>query len=266
MEKRLSSGLAFNANYTWSKSIDDASDVGTTFAEVNIPQDVYSVRNERALSSFDRRHRSVFSLTYSLPIGLGHSFSPRGIAGKVVSGWTFAGLGSAQSGAPFTVTLPTDNANIGAGPAQRPSVIGNPNAGAPHTPQQWFNTSVFLLPGQFMFGSAGRNIVRGDGEVGMDVSLLKETPVSERIGVQLRAEMFNAWNHTNFADTPGRIAFTPTFGRYTSALNPRQLQLAISCVSRNTGHGKTQLGCTAGMEAVSASRRQEHLTATELQV
>ena len=204
MEKRLSPPAWRSTRITHGPSlIDDASDVGTTFAEVNIPQDVYSVRNERALSSFDRRHRFGVLSDLLSSYRSGPLLSPRGIAGKFVSGWTFAGLGSAKSGAPFTVTLPIDN-DIGAGPAQRPSVIGNPNAGTPHTPQQWFNTSVFLLPGQFMFGSAGRNIVRGDSEVGMDVSLLKETPVSERIRVQLRAEMFNAWNHTNFADTPGK--------------------------------------------------------------
>ena len=67
IEKRLSRGLTLNANYTWSKSIDDASDVGTTFAETNIPQDVRNVRAEKALSSFDHRHRLVFSYSYQLP-------------------------------------------------------------------------------------------------------------------------------------------------------------------------------------------------------
>ncbi len=76
LEKRLSSGLALHASYTWSKSIDDASDMGSTFSETNIPQDVRNVRAERALSSFDHRHRFVFSYAYALPIGKGHSFDP----------------------------------------------------------------------------------------------------------------------------------------------------------------------------------------------
>src|SRR6516164_1730442 len=79
IEKRLSRGLTFDANYTWSKSIDDASDVGTTFSETNIPQDVRNVRAERALSSFDHRHRLVFSYSYQLPFERG---------GRLLKDWT----------------------------------------------------------------------------------------------------------------------------------------------------------------------------------
>jgi hypothetical protein len=210
IEKHLSRGLSFNANYTWSKSIDDASDVGTTFSETNIPQDVRNVRAERALSSFDHRHRFVFSYSYQLK-----------------HGWMLTGLGSFQSGAPFTVILPTDNANIGAGPAQRPDLTGNPNADAPHTVDQWFNTSAFRMPALFTFGSAGRNVVFAAGESNVDFSLIKDTVVKEKTKLQFRAEVFNILNHTNFADVPGRTAFTPGFGRYTSAENPRQVQLAL---------------------------------------
>jgi len=227
IEKRLANGLSFNASYTLSKSIDDASDVGSTFSETNIPQNVRDVRAEKALSSFDHRHRFVFSYTYALPFGKGHAFGPLGIGGKLVEGWSLSGLGSAQSGAPFTVILPTDNANIGTGPAQRPDLIGDPNANAPHTAQQWFNTASFAMPAPFTFGDAGRNVVFGDSEVNFDMSLHKDTAITERARLQFRAEVFNILNHTNFADVPGRTAFTATFGRYTSALNPRQMQLAL---------------------------------------
>jgi hypothetical protein len=227
VEKRLSQGFTFNASYTLSKSLDDASDVGSTFSETNIPQDVYNVRAEKALSSFDHRHRFVMSYTYEFPFGRGHAINPSGAAGKLAEGWSISGLGSAQSGAPFTVILPTDNANIGAGPAQRPDVISDSNANAPHTAQQWFNTSAFAMPAQFTFGNAGRNIVYADNEVDWDVSLHKDTPLTDRVGLQFRVEVFNVFNHTNFADVPGRTAFTATFGRYSAALPPRQLQLAL---------------------------------------
>jgi hypothetical protein len=219
--------MTLNFNYTFSKSIDDASDVGSTFAEVNIPQNVYDVRSERGLSSFDHRHRLVFSYSYAFPVGAGHTFAPTGFVGVIANGWTLTGLGSAQSGAPFTVTIPTDNANIGTGPSQRPNVTGDPNANAPRTAQQWFDTSVFQNPAQFSFGNAGRNIVFGDNEIDVDMSLLKDSPINDRVRVQFRAEMFNILNHTNFADTPGKIAFTSTFGKYTSAANPRQTQFAL---------------------------------------
>ena len=65
------------------------------------------------------------------------------------------------------------------------------------------------------------------GESNVDFSLIKDTAVKENAKLQFRAEVFNILNHTNFADVPGRTAFTPTFGRYTSAENPRQIQLAL---------------------------------------
>jgi hypothetical protein len=127
------------------------------------------------------------------------------------------------------VNLPTDNANIGTGPAQRPNVIADPNENAPRTAQQWFNTSAFQMPAQFTFGNAGRNITRTDNDISIDMAVHKGTAIGER-RLQFRAEMFNVLNHTNFADVPGRTAFRATFGRYTSAQNPRQLQLALKFI------------------------------------
>src|SRR5262249_24453066 len=66
-DQRLTKGLAFSANYTLSKAVDDASDPGATASETNLPQDVRNVAAERALASFDHRHRLVGSVTYALP-------------------------------------------------------------------------------------------------------------------------------------------------------------------------------------------------------
>src|SRR5262249_45519323 len=185
----------------------------------NIPQDVRDVRAERALSSFDHRHRFVFSYSWQIPLHFHRRWA---------EGWTVTGLGSFQTGAPFTVILPTDNANIGTGPAQRPNLIANPNANAPHTATQWFNTAAFQMPAPFTFGSSGRNNVIGAGESNVDFALIKDTAIKESSArLQFRAEVFNILNHTNFADAPGRTAFTPAFGQYTAAENPRQVQLAL---------------------------------------
>ena len=126
----------------------------------------------------------------------------------------------------FTVNLPSDNANIGAGPAQRPDVLRDPNLDN-RTPDHWFDTSAFIMPKQFTFGNAGRNIVFGDGVTNVDISAQKLFKSKERISLQLRGEVFNVLNNTNFADAPGRIAFTPSFGRYFAAENPRQMQFAL---------------------------------------
>ncbi|MEQ1947521.1 MAG: TonB-dependent receptor [Bryobacteraceae bacterium] len=209
LERRLKAGIGVNANYTWSKATDVASSPGATFSETNFPQDVYNRRAEYALSSFDHRHRLATSFTWQLPMG-----------------FALQGLATMQTGAPFTVNLPTDNANIGAGPAQRPDVLRDPNTGA-KTPDRWFDTSAFVMPKQFSFGNAGRNIVFGDGLVNLDISAQKIFRIREQVSLQLRGEVFNVLNNTNFADAPGRIAFTSGFGRYFSAENPRQVQIAL---------------------------------------
>jgi hypothetical protein len=209
LEKRLSNRLAVNANYTWSKATDAASSPGPTFSETNFPQDVRFRKAEEALSSFDHRHRLALSFNYDLPGGI-----------------SILGFGTFQSGAPFTVNIPTDNANIGAGPAQRPDVLRNPNI-SNQTPERWFDTSAFVNPAPFTFGNAGRNIVIGDGLANLDLSAVKQFKLNESLNLQLRGEFFNSLNHTNFADAPGRTAFTPSFGRYFAAENPRQVQIAV---------------------------------------
>jgi hypothetical protein len=226
LEKRFSRGLALNANYVWSKATDVASSPGPTFSETNYPQDVRNRRAENALSSFDHRHRFVTSFSYELPVGEGRAWMPPSGLDKVLSGWAVAGFGTFQTGAPFNVNIPSDNANIGAGPSQRPDVIRDPNL-AVQTPELWFDPSAFRMPAPFSFGNAGRNIVIGDGLTNMDLSLLKRTPIRDRTTLEFRAEFFNSLNNVNFSDAPGRIAFTPGFARYFAAENPRQVQLAL---------------------------------------
>ena len=197
--QRLSHGLAFSANYTLSKSIDDASDPGATTYETNLPQDVRNMAAERALSSFDHRHRFVGNFTYALP------------ARVLGGGWRVNGIVTLQSGAPFTVNLGTDRANIGSGPAQRPDVTGDPNAGGARTAEQWFNTSVFSLPAPFTFGNSGRNTVLAPGYADVDVAIQKDIQLRNGTRLELRWEVFNLFNRANF-DVPNR---TPS--RRTSA-------------------------------------------------
>jgi hypothetical protein len=147
----LSRGLAATMAYTLSKAIDDASDPGGTAFEANLPQDVRNMAAEEARASFDHRHRLVGSVTYALPNFGG---SGNGLASKLGSNWQVNGIVLLESGAPFTVNLGTDLANIGAGPAQRPDMMCDPNQGGARTAEQWFNTSCFSLQPQFTFGNA----------------------------------------------------------------------------------------------------------------
>jgi hypothetical protein len=212
VSRRVTSGLVFDANWTWSHSIDDASDPGATLNEANVPQDVYNMAAEKASSSFDHRQRGVLQFVYSLP-------------GKKLTGWQISGDFTAQSGAPFTVNVSTDQANIGAGPAQRPNVSGDQNLG-PHTPDQWLNASVFSLPALYTFGNEPRNAAIGPGLAEFDLSMQKSFAIKERAHLIFRAEGYNLANHPNF-NIPNRTALTPNFGKISSAQDSRQLQFAL---------------------------------------
>jgi hypothetical protein len=220
IKRRFSQRLTFDANWTWSHSIDDASDPGATLNEANLPQNVYDGAAEKASSSFDHRHRAVVSLVYQLPAPANTAWV-KALLGQ----WQAGGYFTAQSGAPFTVNIASDQANIGAGPAQRPNVSADPN-NAPHSPQQWFDTSAFSLPALYSFGNAQRNGVIGPGLQELDVSLQKDIALREPLRVQFRAEAYNLFNHANF-NIPNRIAFTPNFGSISSAQDSRQLQFAL---------------------------------------
>jgi hypothetical protein len=219
--RRMARNLMFDVNWTWSHAIDDASDPGPTANEVNLPQDVRNLRAEKAGASFDHRHRFVANWVWPVPLAM----SAAGWQQTLLADWQVGGAFTAQSGAPFTVNIASDQANIGNGPAQRPNMNGDPNRG-PKTPEQWFDASVFSLPAPFTFGNAPRNPVVGPGLVNFDLSLQKEFFLTESVRLQWRTEAYNVFNRPNF-NIPNRIAFTPNFGKISSAQDSRQLQFAL---------------------------------------
>jgi len=227
-KRRIGKGLSFNANYTWSKSMDDASDAGTTNAEYNLPQDVYAPALEKADSSFDHRHRVAAAAVYILPFGK----QGTGWLHWLQSDWRASGIFIAQSGAPFTVNLSSaagqDVAHIGlvnGNNLERPNLVADPNAG-PETPSAWFNTAAFALPAQNSFGNSGRNVVVGPGLANLDLSLQKDARLSENVKLEFRCDVYNVVNHPNF-DLPGRIFGAANFGVISSAEDPREFQFAL---------------------------------------
>jgi len=233
LTRRFFHGLSLDANYTWSKAMDDASDPGTTNNEYNLPQNPYNLVAERGLSSFDHPNRFVADAVYEIPLArIGN-----GWLHAALGGWEVSGILTLQSGAPFTVNLPTSvnsGDTVNGTNLARPNLIANPNNG-PKTPQEWFNTSAFALPvaspqtAPYIFGNAGRNVVWGPGLQDFDVALQKEMTVREGIDLQFRAEAYNALNHPNF-DVPNRLFGSPTFGQISSAENARQLQFALKLI------------------------------------
>ncbi|OFW41654.1 MAG: hypothetical protein A3F70_06045 [Acidobacteria bacterium RIFCSPLOWO2_12_FULL_67_14] len=225
-ERRFSGSHSYNVSYTLSGSKDDASSPGPTESEANVPQDVRNIFDETgewAYSSFDHRHQFIASGTYQLPFFTGAG----GIAEAVLAGWRVNGVFVAQSGAPFTVNLGVDQANIGAGPAQRPDQLRDPNLpGDQRTSERWFDTSAFALPAPFTFGTARRNSVLAPGYANLDFSLAKTWSVAGESQLEFRWEVFNLLNRSNF-DLPNRVFGTPNFGRIFSARSPREMQFGV---------------------------------------
>lgn len=226
--RRLSHGLSFDTSYTWSHSIDDASDAGSTNAEFNLPQNIYAdnLVVEKGSSGFDHRNRLVGDILYDLPSTRESSVWLR----AVVADWRVSCIFIAQSGSPFTVNLSpaNDMANIGlvnGNNLERPNVSGDPNTG-PKTAKQWFKTAAFSLPSAFTFGNDPRNSVIGPGLLNLDASLQKEWALREAVSLQFRVDAYNALNHPNF-NLPGRIFGASNFGAVSSALDPREMQFAL---------------------------------------
>jgi Carboxypeptidase regulatory-like domain/TonB dependent receptor len=214
VERRLKDNFAYNASYTLSTSKDDASSPGATESEANVPQNVRNVFDETgewAHSSFDHRHQFVASGVYELPFFVGAG----GFTEAAFGGWRVNAILTAQSGAPFTINLGVDQANIGAGPAQRPDQLEDPNLpGADRTPDP------------YTFGSAPRNSVIGPGFANLDLAIAKTWSPVGTSHVEVRWEVFNLFDRANF-DIPNRTFGTPNFGRIFSAKNPREMQFGV---------------------------------------
>jgi hypothetical protein len=227
-QQRLTRGFSALASYTWSKSIDDASNFFTSAGDPNFPQNSYNVAAERGLSNFDVRHRMSLSYSSTLPFRK----PGEGLVASLVNGWETFGIVTLQSGRPFTVALLSDIDNSGTGRSilgfganDRPNILGNPDL-SNSTTQQWFNTAAFAFPAPGTFGNAGRNILEGPGYQNVNMSILKNTRFNERVNLQFRAEAFNLFNHPNF-NLPDNFLGSPTFGRITSARDPRHIQFGL---------------------------------------
>lgn len=233
LQQRLTRGLSALVSYTWSKSIDDASNFFTSAGDPNFPQNSFNVAAERARSNFDVRHRLSVSYSYLFPFGKGRAhLADSGWVTTLLTGWETFGIVTLQSGRPFTVALlpEIDNSGtgrsiLGFGANDRPNVVGSPSL-SNQTPERWFNTAAFTFPAPGTFGNAGRNVLDGPGYQNVNASLVKNTGLTESMTLQFRAEFFNLFNHPNF-NLPDNFLGSPTFGVISSARDPRHIQFGL---------------------------------------
>jgi hypothetical protein len=202
-------GLTSQANFVWSHAIDDASDSEDFIPNQAQPQNSFNPAAERGNSSFDIRRRFTWNLTYQLP-----KFG--GGLDKLKNGWGFDSVVSLQDGQPFHLNYFFEGDYSGAGQGfDRPDVVGPIRYGS--LPNNFLDLSSFAapctwipntsgstdesncVPGTRHFGNLGRNSLRGPAFKEMNFSIFKDTRLTERVNLQIRAEFFNIFNHPNFS-------------------------------------------------------------------
>jgi hypothetical protein len=223
IRRRYSNGLSLLANYTYAKNLTNAPDFRSPMFESSVPQNNSDLDAEKG-PGCDIRHRFSLSAVYAIPAYRRSNWSR-----SATQNWQLSTIYQVQSGFPFTISVFGDTANAGTVLGENPiraNYDGLPIYGpGTHTAVEWFNTAAFLAPPAYTFGNLGRNTMYGPGMQTMDLALVRQFSITERLGFQIRGEFFNALNHTNL-DTPNRFVNTPQFGTITDAATPgREIQL-----------------------------------------
>jgi hypothetical protein len=197
-------GFSTDLNWTYSHSIDNASDGEDYVPNATQPDDSFRTDLERASSNFDTRHSFTWTFTYNLP-----AFTDE--VKWLTQGWQLNGVTTLRSGHPFHANFLYYGDYNGTGEFfPRPDLVGDPYAGT-STPDNFLNLSAFAvpctldadgncLPGTEHIGSLGRNSLVGPPFKNLDFSVFKNTSLTEDIALQLRFEFFNILNHPNFAN------------------------------------------------------------------
>ncbi len=219
---RASRGLTLMSSYTWSKSLDLGQTHNVQGVGHQNGEDPWA---EWGPSAWDLAHVWRLSWVYEVPA----VFRANGLLRRVLGGWEISGITSVNSAGPFNITTGRDNSLTGNG-NDRANVIGDHRLSGGRTRaqrvDQFFNTAAFRPNLNGQFGNMGRNALRGTAFSQTDLGLIKNIPIVERFKVQFRAELYNAFNQVNF-NNPNNVATAPTFGRLTSALDPRLVQFGL---------------------------------------
>lgn len=228
-EQRYSNGLTFNGSYTYQNNVGDSGD-SFTF--------LYNRPLGRGNKDWITHQIFTLPINYELPFGKGKKFLSNSstLVEMIAGGWQINATSYITSGRPFTPNIgdaPAGAIRPNAGPGGRPDLgTADPYEGALGNRDQWFKGGLgtaFLVPANNTFGNYEINTLYGPGLYNQDLSVAKIFRIKEGIRAQLRAELFNAWNHTSLGDPNNNITSTEA-GRITG-LAPgnqmRRLQLAF---------------------------------------
>ena len=248
LSKSFSRGLLLQANYTWSKNMGTADALSSSqLYSINAyVLDINNLARDYSYAAFDMRHSLVINTRYKLPFD---HFKSR-IARAAIGGWEINGILQVNAGLPLDILDGFNNSNNGDnGQPDRPSLApgyrGNPTHGTTAgcqgvpagqkvgTPDLWFNPCAFVLSPAGTFGNVARNSVIGPAYRNLDFSMAKNFALREGMNLEFRAEVFNIFNHANFAAplnplfTANRVA-SGNAGVITSTANAnREIQFGL---------------------------------------
>lgn len=243
VRKRLAHGIGISGTYIYSKSIDDASSIGGGTAVV--AQNPLDISEDRGLSSFDQRHKFTGNWIYELPFGDNHRFLQRGAWSHILDNWQLSGDFTIASGLWFTPRVLGNSVDIdrGVSGSLRANVTGEPISISDPGVLEWFNTAAFCSPTATFgsttpggaactnpngssFGDAGRNIIKGPGQVSLDMSLSKSFTIKESRSLELRLQAANVFNIVQFTSI-NTVVNSLTFGEVTSAAATRRITMIM---------------------------------------
>ncbi len=233
LNSQLSKDLTLRAFYTLSRAVDPttAGNGGGDLGSVSNPYQGW--RYDEGLSGFNRTHIAVVDFIYDIPL---FRHSENRLMKSVVGGWEVSGIVTMESGLPLNIGISENGQGNNGLPiaTNRPDLngaIAYPKSPVTCTPVcyqqiQYFGTSSFTLPALGAWGTLPHNALTGPGRDNWNLSLFKSFVLSESRGsrFELRFETFNTWNHTQFNQVDNNLGDT-RFGQYTSAFDPRILQL-----------------------------------------
>lgn len=227
----FSHGVQVLASYTWSKYLDNSQGEQQWVSGASSSvRNWYDLAAEKSVDANDVPHSLVMSFIAELPFGkgkkVGSSWGP--LKNGVLGGWQVSSVITLKAGLPLGIDAQTNNTNSFGG-GQRPNISGDPARPANVDPvKEWFNIAAFTQPAAFTFGNAPRFLTnpRGPGLNDWDFGISKMFHPIERLRIQFRSELFNAFNHPNFY-LPDTTFGDPGFGSLNQTLPARDIQFAI---------------------------------------
>jgi hypothetical protein len=230
LNRRYASRLQYGVAYTWSKAMGLTDDDANALP---IYRDYRSYLYGK--TGFDQTHVLVLNYLYSLPNA--NLFGNNAASRMLFHGWNLSGITTFASGFPLPVTFSYADGvdRWGGGDAPRVNMVQNPILPrSERSLERWFNTASVAAPGFGDFGNAPTDVLRGPGQANFDLSLQKQFQIRERSRLELRWEMFNAFNHTQFDGVDRAARFdaqgnqiNTRFGQVTTAKSPREMQFAL---------------------------------------